>query len=193
MGRESTATALAAIAFTTVATNAVAQTPIQERPGQTATTGNDATGGDFSLLGTGATSIAPVLMQELNCIGGFNQLGRRDGTLVTIAEPTALPTPAGPVNCATDELQPKFRAKYVATGSGFGRQAWRTYTDQFAPTPSGTAPFAGDVFNPYVGTGNAWPHVQFAFAASMPLISDVRLHAAGRAQANAGPAVIFPL
>ena len=192
MTRFRSAMLLASIATGAFATAASAQTQIQVRPGQTATTGNDLAGTDFSLLGTGASSIQTVLVQELNCIGGANQLGRQDGTLTTVAEPTALPTPAGAFDCAAQQLQPNFSAKYVATGSGFGRQAWRTFTNQFANKPDGAGPFTGGVFNPFTPNANPWPHIQFAFADSSATVSDLTAYSAGQADDVAGPAVQFP-
>lgn len=183
---------LASIATGAIATAATAQTTIPVRPGQTATTGNDTVGTEFSVLGTGASSIQTVLVQELNCVGGANQLGRQDGTLTTVAEPTALPTPAGAFNCSTQSLQPNFSGKYVSTGSGFGRQAWRTFTNQFANKPDGNAPFSGGVFNPFTPNSNPWPHVQFAFADSSATVSDLTAYSAGQADDVAGPAVQFP-
>jgi hypothetical protein len=192
MTRFRNAMLLATIATGVIATAASAQTTIAARPGQTATTGNDTAGTEFSLLGTGASSIQTVLVQELNCIGGANQLGRQDGTLTTVAEPAALPTPAGAFDCAAQSLQPNFSGKYVATGSGFGRQAWRTFTNQFANKPAGTAPFTGGVFNPFTPNENPWPHVQFAFADSSATVSDLTAYSAGQADDVAGPAVQFP-
>ena len=191
MTRFRNAVLLATIATSAIATSATAQTVIAQRPGQTATTGNDTAGTDFSLLGTGASSIQNVLVQELNCIGGYNPLGRQDGTTTNIAEPT-LTTPAGTFNCATDALQPNFSAKYVATGSGFGRQAWRTFTNQFADKPAGSGPFSGGVFNPFTPNENPWPHVQFAFGDSSITVGDLNAYTAGQADDVAGPAVQFP-
>lgn len=130
---------------------------------------------DGALHGAGASAVQNVLVQELNCIGGSNQLGvsspNPNGSFTTIAEPTI-----GSFNCATTEVQPNFEGKYVATGSGFGRQAWRSNTNQFfnAGTGTGTA----GVHNPFVNiSGNPlWTHVQFAFSEGGASPSDIQAY-----------------
>ncbi|WP_257554649.1 substrate-binding domain-containing protein [Sphingobium sp. CFD-2] len=128
---------------------------------------------DGALHGAGASGIQNVLVQELNCIGGNNQLGvsspNPNGQLTTIAEPTI-----GSFNCATTEVQPNFEGKYVATGSGFGRQAWRSNSNQFFNAGTGMA----GVHNPFVNISGKplWSHVQFAFSEGGASPSDIRAY-----------------
>ncbi|WP_257554648.1 substrate-binding domain-containing protein [Sphingobium sp. CFD-2] len=130
---------------------------------------------DGALHGAGASAIQNVLVQELNCIGGNNQLGvsspNPNGQLTTIAEPTI-----GSFNCATTEVQPNFEGKYVATGSGFGRQAWRSNSNQFFNAGTGTG--TTGVHNPFVNiSGNPlWSHVQFAFSEGGASPSDIQAY-----------------
>jgi len=126
MKRIHSALFLASVASMALASGASAQSVIPGPVGP-----ND---GDGALHGTGTTSVQNILVQEMNCIGGNNPLLTETGTSIAIAEPTALTTPAGMFNCSTQELQPNFEAKYVGTGSGFGRQAWRNRSEQFTGT-----------------------------------------------------------
>lgn len=148
---------------------------------------------DTYLRGAGASSIQNVLVQELNCIGDSQQLGTSAGALTTIPEINFTNPPySAAFNCATQEVQPDFAARYVATGSGFGRQAWRLNSYQFAPTTSGVA-------NPFVTTlGDStasWSHVQFAFSDGGASPSDIQAYnnATTGASTLGGKAIQFPL
>lgn len=143
--------------------------------------------GDSSLHGTGATSIQNVLVQEFNCINGNNQLGNSNGTFTTVAEPTDLSTPGGTFSCATQNLNADFSAKYVATGSGFGRQAWRNLTAQFFSSGNSSS------HNPWEETSKqtAWSHVQYAFADSSLTDSDLSTYNAS-GKAYGGAAIMIP-
>jgi hypothetical protein len=161
MKRFKTALYLATIASSALATATQAQVALPA-PGPN--------NGDNALHGTGATSIQNVLVQALNCNGDAQQLGlptpEASGSFVTVPEPTDLP---GPFNCATQEVQPNFVAKYVATGSGLGKQAWRTLgtgVNQFS---------AAGARNPFqlISGQPAWTSVQFAFADSQVVSSDL--------------------
>ncbi len=109
MKRFKTTMLLATIATGALATAAQAQVAIP------APASNN---GEAVLHGTGATSIQNLLVQELNCTAGNNRLGNANGTFSTIAEPTVMTDST--VNCAPQQIQPNFAAKYVGTGSGFG-------------------------------------------------------------------------
>lgn len=170
MKRFNTALLLATIASSALAAAAHGQTAIPNPPGP-----ND---GDNSLHGSGATSIQTLLVQSMNCIGGNNQLGTTAG-LQSVAEPTNLYSPAGTFNCSTQSLQPQFSGKYVGTGSGFGRQIWRSFSNQFGP--------AG-INNPF-GT---WNNVQFAFADSTASQSDLTTYNTNAAP-TAGAPIMFPM
>lgn len=144
--------------------------------------------GDAALHGTGATSIQNVLVQEFNCIAKSNPLGVVAGTMTSVPEPTNLPTGTSTFNCSTSELQPNFNAKYVGSGSGFGRQAWRNTTNQFT----------GTNVNPWTQTlplnpnpQAPWTSVQFAFADSTATASDLTTYSTNVAPTG-GAAVMFP-
>lgn len=200
MKRFTTVMLLGTAASIACAASAQAQTKIPFRPGQTATAGNDALGNDRNLLGTGASSVGPILVQELNCIGGNNRLGSQNGTTTLINEPTNLPPPPGgnPFNCAVNNLQDNFGAKYISTGSSFGRRAWRTFANQFQDSPGLTGPFSGGPYNPFNNYPasdsrySPWPHVQFAFADSSITDGDLTEYDSA-ARPVAGAPVFFPL
>lgn len=187
MKRLKTALYLATIASSALATATQAQVALPA-PGP-----NDS---DNALHGTGATSIQNVLVQALNCNGDAQQLGlpapEASGAFTTITEPTDLPgtagMPGGVFNCATQEVQPNFAAKYVATGSGFGRQAWRSLgsgVNQFS---------AAGARNPFqlISGQPAWTSVQYAFADSPVVSSDLTTYNATGA-AVGGAAAQIPL
>lgn len=172
--------------------------------------------GEPVLHAAGATAVQNVVVQEFNCIGDDYPLGTsapvRDanGTITSRGSITNIPagefrptspSAANPVFVCTvgnapqgtdtatakyTDIQPNFAAKYVATGSGFGRQMWRLFSNQFDPvTPN--------VFNPYVELGGTpvWTRVQFAFSESNAGQGDVGAYNTNAAPI-AGPAVIFP-
>jgi ABC-type phosphate transport system substrate-binding protein len=172
MTRFKTALFLATASGALIASAAQAQTNIA------APASND---GEAVLHGAGATSIQNVLVQELNCIGGNNPLGLIAGTTTVIAEPTNLPiTSGGTFNCSTQQLEPNFSAKYVASGSGFGKTAWST--------ASGSNPFTGTNVNPF-GT---WTSIQYAFSDSNVSSTELTNYT-NNVSGTAGPAVFFPM
>lgn len=171
-----------ALLLATVAGGAMLACAAQAQTNIAAPASND---GEAVLHGVGATSIQNVLVQELNCIGGHNDLGLVAGTLSTLSEPSDLPYTGGTggtggtFDCATQALEPNFSAKYVATGSGFGKTAWEA--------ASGSNPFTGSNVNPF-GT---WTSVQFAFSDSNISSTDISTYST-TVSSVAGPAVFFP-
>ena len=148
------------------------------------------------LRGVGASSIQNVLVQTLNCNGNpgshavgntanLNQLGTSSGSLSNVAEgkfTQVNPTVASPdFDCNLQEVQENVEGKYVATGSGFGRTTWRTFTNQFNPAAGTTNPF---------GT---WSNVQFAFSDAPASASDLTGYDAGAGAAGAGAPIQFPM
>ncbi len=128
------------------------------------------------LKGAGASSIENVVVTAFNCVSGptnAQQLGKGGNVTASTPVPASLtpiasgvftpttPNAANPVfNCATNSIQPNFKAKYVSTGSGFGREIWRNFSNRFnsgVPTNSNANPF--EVIN----GDPAWTNVQFAF------------------------------
>jgi len=109
-----------------------------------------------AINGNGASSVANVLVQELNCFGGPNNpLGfGATGTTATIPDhdyvPTA-PTVGNPIyHCATQSVQDLVDAHYVSTGSGGGKSNWKNKNT------------AGIVSNPFTYGSN----IHFAFSDS---------------------------
>jgi phosphate transport system substrate-binding protein len=151
------------------------------------------------LRGVGATTVGDVTVRTLNCVGNpgnhvpgdvagnrLNKYGTNSGSLATVEpgnfQPTT-PTAASPAyNCETQEIQPDFEGKYVGTGSGFGRQQWRLFTNQFTGA-------AGNI-NPF-GT---WNNVQLAFSEAPAAVSDITAYNANANSAanKAGAAIQVP-
>ena len=151
------------------------------------------------LRGAGATSVADVLPRTLNCVGrpgaGQNQYGTNSGTLATVEpghyNPTA-PTATDPAyDCATQEIQPNFEGKYIGTGSGAGRQMWRTFTtSNLNGTAGNINPFSGGAGNP-----SGWTNLQFAFSDAPLPASELTTYnsTANNATNGAGAAIQIPL
>ena len=132
--------------------------------------------------GIGASSITTVLVQGMNCIGGYNDAGNNNGTTSPVSEPLIATAPS--LDCALQELQSAFDGQYVATGSGAGRAGWRTYTDQLA---TGRNPF--DLTN----TDPTWDHYQFTFTDSPIALSDQTAFNTTSAANSLGAPVQIPL
>lgn len=176
--------------------------------------------GDNSLHGAGATSVQKLIVREFNCIGVDHKVGASgisgtsNGSLssVTAGKYTpASPTTANPaLDCSVsaNDIQPAFSAKYVGTGSGFGRQMWREFKDNFDGSSVGSG--VNHVYNPFntVGENPAspdarWSHVQFAISDSPVSPSEINDYNNGGssattgtfpgAAATAGAPVQFPL
>jgi phosphate transport system substrate-binding protein len=150
------------------------------------------------LRGAGATTVGDVTVRTLNCVGnpgaGLNQYGTNSGTLSPIGaghfDPVA-PSASNPAyDCATQEIQPNFEGKYIGTGSGLGRQLWRTFTTS---TLNGTAgninPFSGGAGNP-----SGWPNLQYAFSEAPLPASELTVYnsTANSAANGAGAAIQVP-
>lgn len=144
------------------------------------------------LRGAGATTVGDVAVRTLNCIGnpgaGLNPYGTNSPQLLPIAPGLYTPTTISATNpaydCATQEIQPNFEGKYIGTGSGAGRQIWRT----FATNPPLTG--AAGATNPF-GT---WTNTQFAFSEAPASVSDITEYnaVANNATNKAGPAIQVP-
>lgn len=151
------------------------------------------------LRGAGATSVGDATVRTLNCVGNpgaaLNKYGTNSNQLSTIPAGSyapASPTAANPaLDCATQEVQPNFEGKYIGTGSGTGRQMWRTFTTaNLNGTAGNINPFAGGAGNP-----SGWTNLQFALSevpASPSDITDYNTNAQS-ATNKAGAAIQFPL
>jgi len=169
-----------ALFLATVATSALASSFAQAQ-----TTANN--NGETALHGTGATSIQGVLVQELNCNGGYSNLGAIGtstvaGTSSTSVEPTNLFTG---INCATTDLWPGFVGRYIGSGSGTGRSSWIA-----AGSLTSTSAFVIGTANP--NPFGTWSKIQFAFADSSVTDGDLTSYTSGAAQTNGGAPIMFP-
>ena len=193
---------------------------------------------DSALHLAGATSIQNVLVRVFNCLGTPSKLGKAgagtnslaaeaplvyNGTIVltcnnsdsNVSFKTGFSGTAG----STYELQPQgtdangvawgFAAKYVGTGSGFGRNAWKTFSDLFiggnqsADLGGTTVPVTTDVYNPFVVTttnidasttiSGRWSHVQAAFSDSPVAPSELFSDYPTYVPTSAGAPVQLPL
>lgn len=152
---------------------------------------------EVELRGVGASSIQNVLVQTLNCNGNpgdhsrnntdnLNKLGANNGSLSSVAEGNFTPTRGDGFDCNLQEIQPNFQGKYVATGSGTGRNFWKRFTNQLpGTTETNRNPFAPPV----------WNNVQFAFSDAPVSSTDLTEYdaAAGTAANGAGAPIQFPL
>jgi len=147
------------------------------------------------LRGMGASSIAVILPQELNCISGNEVVGVNDGTSSSVAEGNYTGSD-GAFNCASASIQPNITGRYVSTGSGTGRTSWKGITNALTGA-------SGLIFPTAYGT--SWTNVHFAMS-DAPL-SSTELSAFNTASAakgvaasgstpatkGAGAAIQFPL
>ncbi|HYZ47574.1 MAG TPA: substrate-binding domain-containing protein, partial [Sphingomonas sp.] len=145
------------------------------------------------LRGVGASTPADINVKVNNCIGVNQQLGSNNGSLSSVTLTDFVPTTPSTSNpdlfCSTgDGLENNiyngsttFTGKYVSTGSGFGRQQWRLFTNQFTGSSSSTNPF---------GT---WANVQYALSESPTTFSEYNTDYANNAATVAGAGIQLPL
>lgn len=140
------------------------------------------------LHGVGASSITYVLVQDLNCLSGFNPAGNNNNTTTVVPEGNYVGsgTTPKPLNCATTDLQPNNSGLYVATGSGGGRTGWRSFSRSI---------FSGSVVNPFdpSNTDPAWAHYQFAFTEGPISKSDQDAYVVSAAANKLGNAIQIPV
>lgn len=142
---------------------------------------------DGALRGAGASSVQNVVVRSFNCLSAVdNQRGTSSSATSLTTLTQGVFNGAIPTNCAleADALQTNVQGKYIATGSGFGRQIWRNFRNDFVGGATATA----GVFNPF-GT---WDRVQYAFSDSGVSTSDLTTYNANAAT-NGGAAISFPL
>lgn len=146
--------------------------------------------------GAGASSITTAHVQVLNCIAApANRVGA--GLVNNTINPVApgrfdwLP-PANVANpdfdCATESVQPNFKGRYMSTGSGTGRQFWRTFTN----TLPGTLANNNNPFVQLLGEP-VWNNVQYAFSDTPGSFSDFTGYTAAAGAAGTGKAIQVPL
>lgn len=145
------------------------------------------------LHGMGASSIAVVLPREMNCFGpgtGPNKVGDSNGSAQFLsAEGAYTPTGGTAFNCATQHIQPDVGGKYISTGSGAGRTAWRNLSTIAALPGSG----ATNKFPTEFGaSATAWPSPHFIFTDSPLSTSDISTYATNAATKKAGALIQVP-
>lgn len=115
---------------------------------------------DVELRGVGASTISDIHVKVQNCIGLDQDLGLNTGVTTPIVEADyapSLPSVANPslICTAGEDIYngtTDYTGKYVSTGSGFARQQFVNFTNNFLGTPTLSNPFG------------AWPNVQYAFS-----------------------------
>lgn len=145
------------------------------------------------LHGMGASSIAVVLPREMNCFGpstGPNKVGDSNGSAQNLsAEGAYTPTGGTTFNCATQHIQPDVGGKYISTGSGAGRNAWRNLSTIAAlPGTSATNKFPTE----FGASAAAWPSPHFIFTDSPMASSDISTYATNAATKKAGALIQVP-
>lgn len=152
------------------------------------------------IRGVGASAPGDINVKVQNCIGADSNLGSNAGTTSVVTLTDYTPTTPSATNprllCSAGEnvynSTGTYTGQYVATGSGFGRQQWRNFVNNFSG-------LAGSI-NPF-GT---WANVQYAFSEAPATPSDITDYQTDNAelingvdvdvnaQAQAGNAIQFP-
>lgn len=147
---------------------------------------------DGALHGAGASSIPNTVTRSFNCLSAVDNPRGTSSSATSLTNLTQGQFNGTiPINCAVaaDAVQTNIQGKYVAAGSGFGRQIWRNFSNDF----QGGGPTASTgVFNPFVTGTDVWSNVQFAFSDTPLAPSDVSTYNT-RAAPTAGAAISFPL
>lgn len=148
---------------------------------------------EAELRGMGASSIAVVLPREMNCFGpdaGPNKVGDSNGSAQNLsAEGTYAPTGGTVFNCVTQHVQSDIGGKYISTGSGAGRTAFRNLSTIAAlPGTSSTNRFPTD----FGASATAWPNPHFIMTDSPMSSSDISTYATTAATKKSGAMIQFP-
>lgn len=147
---------------------------------------------DGALHGAGASSIPNTVTRSFNCLSAVdNPRGTSSSatSLTVLTQGVFIGTPAVDCSVAADAVQTNVQGKYVSAGSGFGRQIWRNFSNDFQ---GGGATASTGVFNPFVTAPDVWSNVQFAFSDTGVSASDLSTYNT-RAAPSAGAAISFPL
>lgn len=146
-----------------------------------------------ALNGNGASSVANVLVQELNCFGGTNKPLGLNGTTTTTGGTVAIPdhvyTPTNPTagnavyDCGVKSVQDLVTGQYVSTGSGAGKNNWKNLS-----TNGDGGSNTGILGNPFTFGSN----IQFAFSDSPIVASDISTYNT-KALPTAGAPIQIPM
>lgn len=148
---------------------------------------------DGALHGVGASSIPNIVVRSFNCLSTVdNDRGATSSTtaLTNLTEGVFAGIPAVDCGLPADAVQPNIQGKYISSGSGFGRQSWMDFGNDFQGG-SGPRPTTG-VFNPFVTAPAVWPNVQFAYSDTGLSTSELATYNT-RAAPSAGAAISFPM
>lgn len=145
------------------------------------------------LHGMGASSIAVVLPREMNCFGpstGPNKVGDSNGSAQNLsAEGSYTPTTGAAFSCVTQQIQPDIGGKYISTGSGAGRTAFRSLSTVAAlPGTGSTNKFPTE----FGASATAWPNPHFIFTDSPLSTSDISTYATNAATKKSGALIQVP-
>ncbi|OYU36049.1 substrate-binding domain-containing protein [Novosphingobium sp. PASSN1] len=145
------------------------------------------------LHGMGASSIAVALPREMNCFGpstGPNKVGDSNGSAQNLSSEGKYDPAAGAgFNCVTQHIQPDIGGKYISTGSGAGRTAWRNLSTIAAlPGTGATNKFPTD----FGASAAAWPNPHFIFTDSPMATTDISTYATNAAAKSAGALIQVP-
>lgn len=158
-----------------------------------------------TLHGNGASSIANVLVQELNCFGGPNNklaivafASPQSKTTVDTPEANYTPKTATAANpsfsCAASggrSIQTNVNGEYVSTGSGDGRYDWANLTESHTQV-SGSNPFEDGSARADGSSEAAWGNIHYAFSDAGIAQSDLDTYNT-TAKPTAGAAIQIPL
>ena len=148
---------------------------------------------DTTLHGAGASSISNIIVRNFNCIGTLGgadiKLGKSSNSTSTIAPGNFQGDPGLDCSDLANKIQPHVAGQYVSTGSGFGRQMWKEFTDDFQGGAGANA--VTGVINPF-DAGHTWGHLHFAISDSG--LSKAELDSYNtNAKPSTGAAITFPL
>lgn len=157
-----------------------ATTAIGMVPATQAFAGNEY--GAATLRGNGASGVAVVVTESLNCFGGTNNpIGFGNGTTGAVVDHVyspAKPTSGNPAyNCATMSIQDAVNGQYISTGSGAGKNNWKNFNA-----------VSGITTNPF----GSWSNIHYAWSESPISASDLSTYNTTAAP-KAGAAIQLPL
>lgn len=135
-----------------------------------------------TLRGNGASGVAVVVAESLNCFGGTNNpIGLGTGATNPVADHVytpAKPTSGNPVyDCATMSIQDAVNGQYISTGSSAGKNNWKNFNA-----------VSGITTNPF-GT---WSNIHYAWSESPINAADITTYNTS-AKPTAGNPIQLPL
>ena len=145
------------------------------------------------LHGMGASSIAVILPRELNCVGPLtpNLVGDSNGQAQNLsAEGSYTPVGVTAFNCVTDHIQSTIGGKYISTGSGAGRTAFRSISTIAALPGTSTNNKFPTAFG---ASAAAWPNPHFIMTDSAMSTSDLSTYNTNAATKGSGATIQVPL